>query len=368
MVVGGNKAEMTVNLRHSLMAAKPALARSTLLALYASGAHRLVPQSMSGVGTIFMLHRVREADGATFAPNRILEVTPQFLEATLHHVRERGLITLSLDEAVERLAARDFSQRFVVFTLDDGYKDNLTVAAPIFERYRVPFTVYLATSLPDGTAELWWVALERVIAMASHVRVCFPQGEEFFRTASPADKNAAWTNIYWRLRALGEDALRAEVRRLATEHGIEMSAITREVAMSWQDVRNLAARPYASIEAHTASHFALAQISEERARADIAHGLTRHEAMLGARPTHFSYPYGDPSSAGERDFHMAREFGFRSATTTRKGLIHRAHADTPMRLPRLSLNGDYQDVRVLDVLMSGLPFALAKSVGSPGID
>ncbi|HEY4343586.1 MAG TPA: polysaccharide deacetylase family protein, partial [Parvibaculum sp.] len=338
---------MTVNLRRSLTAAKPALARSTLLALYASGAHRFVPQSIHGVGTIFMLHRVREPDGAGFAPNSILEVTPKFLEETLHHVRERGLVTLSLDEAVKRLAARDFSQRFAVFTLDDGYKDNLTVAAPIFERYRVPFTVYLATSLPDGAAELWWVALERIIAMANEVRIRFPQGEEIFRTASTADKNAAWSGIYWKLRALGEDALRAEVRRLAVEHGLDMAAITRELSMSWADLRNLADHPYANIEAHTASHFALAQVSEERARIDIAHGLARHEAMLGVRPTHFSYPYGDPSSAGERDFSLAEEFGFRSATTTRKGVIHPAHADALTRLPRLSLNGDYQDVRVL---------------------
>lgn len=359
---------MIVNLRRSLMAAKPALARSTLLALYASGAHRFVPRSIHGIGTIFMLHRVREPDGADFAPNRILEVTPKFLEETLHHVRERGMVTLSLDEAVRRLAARDFSERFAVFTLDDGYKDNLTVAAPIFERYRIPFTVYLATGLPDGTAELWWVALERVIAGAREVRVRFPEGEEVFRIVSTADKNAAWSSIYWRLRALGEDALRAEVRRLAAEHDLDMGAITRELAMNWHEVRILAGRPYASVEAHTASHFALAQVSEDRARADIARGLARHEAELGRRPAHFSYPYGDPSSADERDFRLAREFGFRSATTTRKGVIHPAHAETPLRLPRLSLNGDYQDVRVLDVLMSGLPFALARSVGSPGID
>lgn len=359
---------MTVNLRRSLTAAKPALARNALLALYASGAHRFAPASVSGVGAIFMLHRVRKPDANGFAPNRILEIRPDFLEETIHRVRERGLVCISLDEAVQRLAARDFSERFAVFTLDDGYKDNLTVAAPIFERYRVPFTVYLATSLPDGTAELWWVALERVIAMASDLRVIFPEGEEVFRTASPADKNAAWSSIYWRLRALGEDALRAEVRRLTAEHGLDMASITRELAMSWDDVRRLAAQPYASVEAHTANHFALAQISEARARAEIEQGLARHEAELGRRPTHFSYPYGDPSSAGERDFDLARDFGFRSATTTRKGLIHAGHADALMRLPRLSLNGDYQDVRIVDVLMSGLPFALAKSMGSAGID
>lgn len=359
---------MSVNPGRVLTAAKPALTRNALLALHATGAHRFMPASVHGVGTIFMLHRVRESDGEAFAPNRILEVTPEFLEATLHHVRERGLVTLSLDEAVKRLAARDFSQRFAVFTLDDGYKDNLTVAAPIFERYRVPFTLYLATSLPDGTAELWWVALERVIAGARDVRVRFPEGEEVFRTGTVAAKNAAWSSIYWRLRALGEDALRAEVRRLAAEHGHDMAEITRELALSWQEARMLAAHPHASIEAHTADHLALAQVSEDRARADIAHGLARHEAELGRRPAHFSYPYGDPSSAGEREFALAREFGFRSATTTRKGVIRPEHADALTRLPRLSLNGDYQDIRLLDVLMSGLPFAMARSMGASGIE
>lgn len=359
---------MTVNLRRSLSAARPTLARNALLALYASGAHRLAPASFAGVGAIFMLHRVRPADGAEFAPNRILEVTPEFLEATIIRVRERGIVCLSLDEAVRRLAARDFSERFAVFTLDDGYLDNLEVAAPIFARHDVPFTVYLATALPDGTAELWWVALERVIAVARELRVRFPQGEETFATATVADKNTAWGAIYWRLRALGESALRAEVRRLASVHAIDIAAITRELAMNWTDVRALAAHPLASIEAHTADHFALAQMSKAAARADISHGLARHEAELGRHPTHFSYPYGDPSSAGEREFQIARDFAFRSATTTRKGLLHPAHADRLTALPRLSLNGDFQDVRIVDVLLSGLPFALAKSLGSPAID
>jgi peptidoglycan/xylan/chitin deacetylase (PgdA/CDA1 family) len=278
-------------------------------------------------------------------------------------VHERGYVCLSLDEAVERIAAGETSERFAVFTLDDGYKDNLTVAAPIFKRYRVPFTVYLATSLPDGTAELWWVALERIIAGAHTVYVTFPEGEEKFTTRDTAEKNSAWSAIYWRLRGLGETALRSEIRRLANEHGVDISAITRELAMNWDELRLLAQNPYASIEAHTASHIALAHMTVEDAEADIEAGLLRHEAELGRRPRHFSYPYGDVTSAGGRDFELARTFGFRSATTTRKGLIHPRHSAQLTRLPRLSLNGDYQDPRILDVLMSGLPFALAKSAG-----
>jgi peptidoglycan/xylan/chitin deacetylase (PgdA/CDA1 family) len=351
-----------------MVAARPALARNALLAMYFSGAHLLAPRSLAGMGTIFMLHRVREADGASFAPNRILEITPQYLEDVLFRVHELGLVCLSLDDAVARIAAGDTSQRFAVFTLDDGYRDNLTVAAPIFEKYRVPFTVYLATSLPDGTAELWWVALERVIAASSNLLVRFPEGEEVFVTRTDTDKNAAWSSVYWRLRGLGEAALRVEVRRLAHEHGLDMGALTRELAMSWNELRTLAQSPYASIEAHTANHVALSQVSLDEARADIATGLARHEAELGRRPVHFSYPYGDPSSAGVRDFELAREFGFRSATTTRKGHIHPAHVRHLTQLPRLSLNGDYQDLRIFDVLMSGLPFAMAKSFGAGGVD
>lgn len=359
---------MTVNLRRALAASKPALARTALLSLYASGVPLFAPRSLKGMGTIFMLHRVREPDDTDFAPNRILEITPAFLEAVLYHVHERGMVCVTLDEAVRRIAEGDTSKRFVTFTLDDGYKDNLTVAAPIFNRYRIPFTVYLATDLPDGTAELWWVVLERVIAGANEMRVHFPTGDETFVTRTSSDKNATWNDIYWRLRALGETALRAEVRRLAGEHGIDMRGVTRELAMNWGQVRDLVTQPYASVEAHTASHVALAHMSVEDARADIARGLARHKTELGRAPKHFSYPYGDPTSAGERDFDIVSEFGFRSATTTRKGLIYPTHADGLMRLPRLSLNGNFQSLRILDVLMSGVPFAMAKALGAQGID
>jgi hypothetical protein len=210
------QAEMIVNLRHSLAAAKPALSRQALLALHASGAHRVAPDALRGMGAIFMLHRVREPDADTgFAPNRILEVTPDFLDAAIRQVQASGYVCLSLDEAVSRIVAGDTSDRFAVFTLDDGYKDNLTVAAPVFSRHNVPFTVYLATGLPDGAAELWWVALERVIAGAREVRLRFPDGEMRLTTASAADKNAAWNAVYWKLRGLGETALRVTRRSLA---------------------------------------------------------------------------------------------------------------------------------------------------------
>ncbi|ABS64601.1 polysaccharide deacetylase [Parvibaculum lavamentivorans DS-1] len=349
-------------------APKPSLMGRALLALHAAGAHRLAPKSLAGTGVIFMLHRVRPDDGADFAPNRLLEVTPDFLEETIATVRALGYSCLSLDDAVSRLDAGESTERFAVFTLDDGYRDNLTDALPVFERHDVPFTVYLTTGLPDGDAEIWWVALERVISSAIAVHVKLPDGEIAMFTRDAGEKTEAWGKLYWALRALPEELLRAEIRRLAAEHGIDMAALTRELAMNWDEVRTLAAHPLASIEAHTANHFAQSGLSSAAAKQDIERGVARMEAELGRRPTHFSYPYGDHGSAGERDFELARALGFRSATTTRKGLIHASHAGRLHSLPRLSLNGEYQDRRMLEVLLSGLPFALGRRIRALGID
>lgn len=351
-----------------ITARKPSLMGRALLALEASGACRIAPGSLAGSGVIFMLHRVRPDDGAAFSPNRILEITPDFLDEAIRLVKERGYSCVSLDEAVTRIANRDRSGRFAVFTLDDGYKDNLTDALPVFERHGVPFTLYLTTGLPDGHAEIWWVALERIIGAADEIEVHLPGGPLRMTSRTAAQKNTAWENIYWPLRSMPEPDLRAEIRRLASVHGIDIAAITRELALTWDEVRRLAAHPLASVEAHTASHFAQAHLSAHDARMDIEIGIARMEAELGYRPRHFSYPYGDPSSACTRDFALAEALGFRSATTTRKGVIQPRHARRLWSLPRLSLNGDFQDRRMLDALLSGLPFALARPVRSLGID
>jgi len=60
---------------------------------------------------------------------------------------------------------------------------------------------------------------------------------------------------------------------------------------------------------------------------------------------------------------LAREAGAVTATTTRKGFILSRHADRMTALPRVSLNGDYQDLRYVRVMLSGAPFALLQAMG-----
>jgi peptidoglycan/xylan/chitin deacetylase (PgdA/CDA1 family) len=82
------------------------------------------------------------------------------------------------------------------------------------------------------------------------------------------------------------------------------------------------------------------------------------EAALGVRPQHFSYPVGDASAAGPREFGMAARLGFKTGVTTRPGVLFPEHRDHLTALPRISLNGQFQRLRYLSVLMSGTATAL----------
>ena len=94
------------------------------------------------------------------------------------------------------------------------------------------------------------------------------------------------------------------------------------------------------------------------ARHEMAESRRRLAEETGSPARFFSYPVGDPTSAGPREFAIAAELGFAAAVTTRPGMLFPAHAASPMALPRVSLNGGWQSLACLDVLLSGTPFAI----------
>lgn len=49
------------------------------------------------------------------------------------------------------------------------------------------------------------------------------------------------------------------------------------------------------------------------------------ECDLATRPIHFSFPYGNEGAERARDFALAKELGFKTAVTTRKGMLFPAH-------------------------------------------
>ena len=106
------------------------------------------------VGEIWMLHRVVE-HRSDKPSQRVLEVSPEWLEQRILEYKKKGYTFVSIDALPKQ-------GHWVCITLDDGYRDNYTLAYPIFKRLGVPFTVYVTTGFIDNKMPMWWYPNEQL--------------------------------------------------------------------------------------------------------------------------------------------------------------------------------------------------------------
>jgi peptidoglycan/xylan/chitin deacetylase (PgdA/CDA1 family) len=326
------------------------LIRAALRSLSLAQAPHWLPGGRDAAGFVVTLHHVSPDPPADFAPNALLTVTPEFLDRFLGHFIARGWRFISVEELVGPVAGGDDHRRIAV-TLDDGYRDNLEHALPVFSRHAVPFTIYVCPGFSERTAELWWEALERIIAGTDELSLPGEGPAETLPTRSPPEKRkafAAWTA--WLTGVADERRQRRAIRTLSEKHGLDLAALAEALVMDWDEVRRIAAEPLCTIGAHTMTHPALARLSTEAALAEMRDSAERIERETGRRPTSIAFPYGYRAAAAEREARLAEEAGFRSSLTTRPGYVPAngsRHA-----LPRVSINGLFQELRYMDVLLT----------------
>jgi len=135
-------------------------------------------------------------------------------------------------------------------------------------------------------------------------------------------------------------------------------SFAKRLCLDWRALASLAQHEFATIGAHSVTHARLAKLDRGAARSEIAESRAKIAEKLKIGVRHFCYSVGDPTSAGPRDFALARELGFTSAVTTTPGVLVPGLRDAPLSLPRISVNGRHQNVGAMDVLLSGAPFAL----------
>ena len=125
----------------------------------AAGAVDVVRPATSGL-VVLIYHRVGGHTPVTVdLPTAVFDDQIAELAATTN--------VLSLDDAVDRLAAGQDLTGSVVVTFDDGTVDFVDEALPVLERHGVPATLYVATQhvenridFPDDGRVITWQALD----------------------------------------------------------------------------------------------------------------------------------------------------------------------------------------------------------------
>lgn len=321
------------------------------------GADALLGAAHRGIGSAIVMHSVVR-DRRDHLLDR-LRTSVSFLEALVAHYLAAGVQVITLDEALARLE-NPSSKRFVCFTFDDGYRDNLRLALPIFERHALPLTVFVTTCFIDRSMNVWWAGLVELLKQVDTLEV-----SALGRTIDTSTFEKKVQAYRWLGGAVSAGTLSAQaVSDLFRSHGISCEAILDRDALDGSEVRDLARHPLVTVGGHTHSHPRLSSLSLPNARQEMKQNKDLLEELTGRQVHHFAYPYGDRTSCGEREFALARELGFRSGLTTQIGNFGRKHLFCPTGLPRLRPFNQHESIRLLEFQRSGAANAVAAYFGN----
>jgi len=341
-------------IKHTLLKACVGILKYTKL-------HRLLCPFFVGNGVILVLHRVLpEKSYPRIIANSRIEITPRFLEQLIEFFLKMGYEVVSLDTVYERLTG-EAGRPFVCFTFDDGYADAVEIIYPVFKKFQLPYAVYVITDFPDRKSILWWYMLEDLVLEHDPVRFSYGGQQYTVATTTSADKEAAYDTIRALLLSVPSEQVEEVIEAVFSPYGVNPGDY-EDQQMSWDQVIELANDPLVTIGAHTVHHYNLKQLTADQVRWEIETSKKRLEEKIGRPVLHFSYPFGSPDEAGEREFSLAAECGFHTMTTVREGTLSRVDRDNMDRLPRVEITGRHQDLTLVDLRRCGLVALLRKGM------
>lgn len=320
------------------------LLKNALIPVLASRPVSAVADRIFGTGIpIFMLHRmVRDNEPGSGH-------TPSYIRRCLQFLKDNGHSFVSIDDIIEhRRGDSTLPPKPVAFTMDDGFEDQASLAAPVFKEFNCPVTIFLITGMLDGQLWPWFCKVEYLIkqSKADFLHLELPSGKETFDLSTPGKSQTSTIHILQAIKAVDWTNIPDILERLSDSTQVEIPATPPEEyrPISWDQARELEKQGI-SFGPHTISHPILSRVSDRQSEQEIIGSWQRLKAELSGPSNVFCYPNGRLSDFGDREIGILRESGFLGALSTVPDFAGKKKPEENdlYKLPRLGLPGMFPD-------------------------
>lgn len=284
------------------------------------------PAGVGGRLSILIFHRVLPQHD----PLNPDEPDAAGFEARMRWMRD-WFNVLPLAEAAERLRSGSLPARALAITFDDGYADNVEVAAPILQRLGLTATFFITTGYLDGGC-MWNDRVIEALRGCPHDALDLAAiGLGRHALADTTQRRAAVVAVLGAIKRLEPARRQAAVEAIVAACGGAPSPALMMAAAQVRQLRTLGM----DVGGHTVTHPILTRLPAAAAREEIAQGRARLEQILAEPVTLFAYPNGVPGQDyAVEHVRMARECGFKAAVSTAWGAA--SAASDPHQLPRFT--------------------------------
>lgn len=244
---------------------------------------------------------------------------------------------VSLDDAVPLLRnGQGFRRPSIILTIDDGYRDNYTLAYPIIRKHDLPVTIYLTAGFIGGDTGLWLDDIEYALQSTDRENLSLEKvlGQSRIDISTHEGKKAAEKKIYAVLSKKGEQERKDALLELYTALDVpEPSASGRDrIMMNWEEVKEMAENSV-NFGAHTVSHPFLPAMPLDEAKREIQDSKRLIEEKTGRTVRHFAIPNGKDDDFSPELKEICAEIGFDTVVTTEPGVV--GGSSNPYALARI---------------------------------
>lgn len=242
-------------------------------------------------------------DPANHVPAAIFEEQMQFLAA------HRRVLPLAMLTDMVR-AGDSPPTGSIAITFDDGYLDNLTVAAPILESFELPATLFLATGYINRVENQWIDQVYATFRCRSRKTLRWPDGTgHSVSLDDPSQQQQSYRLVCESLLSASSDARGRLLAHLRSE--LQPIADPPRLTLDWEDAKRLTSScRFMSLGAHTVEHLDLTACDDDRAQQEIEQSKAQIEEHSHVAVRSFSFPYGRTSP---RLRSLAQHAGFTEA-------------------------------------------------------
>ncbi len=285
-------------------------------------------------------------------------VQPQVLRKQLQFLKAHYQIVAPEDLRAWIEQREPLPPRALLLTCDDGLLNTLTDMLPILQEEEVLCLFFVtAASCSDNPGMLWHEELYhlmRIQPLRDAALQLPPENSGGFRASD--NFHSLWWSTVRRASQLHAEARAAWMNRVRHERGTAPARFEKRWRLlNLRELKQLSDAGM-SIGAHPRTHPVLSLCGDEEARHEIQDCKAEIESALGHTVWAFAYPFGNPSTMGQREFRLAEQAGFSCAfvnveywpgQSSNRYALPRTHVTSDMTLPELTahLSGFHHRLR-----------------------
>ncbi len=228
----------------------------------------------------------------------------------------------------------------MVITFDDGYLDNLTLAAPILKKHELPATVFICTGYVERGESQWIDEIYNIFSFRRHHQL--QVDNQTFDLLNRESLQQAYDFIKSILMDANYDTRKSLLKNINEQLDPDLLHSPR-LTLNWKEIQELKAHfPLIEIGLHTRDHLNLTVLSKKEVKDEISRCQKDYESALGSKAKYFSYPYG-LHNAFIRE--TTKELGLESSLAVYPvDLV--SHTSDLMSIPRLTANNSLLDIKL----------------------